>query len=112
MCFDCCKKVRMFLRCPVVSEVLELDQHGQGTLKLAIKVRFVARKLLQPIGLKPFTKGLIDDGIVVAGLFFLGVTHGKQVFVDESLQTINIGGVRPFFQIDFPPLPRVGQQCA
>jgi hypothetical protein len=49
------------------SEVFQLDQHGQSSLKLAIQVGFVAGKLLQFVGLQTFTQRLILDGLVVAG---------------------------------------------
>jgi hypothetical protein len=81
LAFSCCRKVRMFLRCAAASEVFQLDQHGQSALKLAVQVRFVAGKLLQPVGLQPFANGLIDDSVVVAGLFFLLAAQGKQCSV-------------------------------
>lgn len=66
----------MFLRRTTASEVFELDQHGQSTLELAVQVGFEAGKLLQLVGLQPFADGLVDDGLVVAGLFFLLVAQG------------------------------------
>ena len=77
----------MFLRGTAASEVFELDQHGQGTFKFAIQVRFVARKLLQPVGLQPFSNGLVHDRVVVAGLFFLLVDKRCNALSDECCQT-------------------------
>lgn len=64
------------LLCAVASKVFQLDQHTQCALKLAIQVGFVAGELPQPICLQPFTNGLVDDGVVVAGFFFLLVAQG------------------------------------
>ena len=74
----------MFLRGAAASKVFQLDQHGQRALKLAVQVRFVAGKLLQSVGLQPFANGLIDDSVMVAGLFFLLVDKGRDVIGDEG----------------------------
>ena len=95
----------MLLCRAAASEVFQLDQHGQSAFKLAVQVRFVAGKLLQLVGLQPFANGLVHDGIVVAGLFFLLVTQGRQVLGDKAGQAFCIGRVLFLFQVAFPPLP-------
>jgi hypothetical protein len=82
----------MFLRCAAASEVFQLDQHGQSALKLAVQVRFVAGKLLQPVGLQPFANGLVHDGVVVAGLFFLLVDKGRDVLVMKAASPVASAG--------------------
>ena len=71
-CFVLWRKERVLSRCADASEVLELDQHGQRALELAVEVRFVSGKLLQFVGMQSFAHGLVFDGFVVASLFFLG----------------------------------------
>lgn len=61
--------------CAAPLELLQLNQHRQAALKLAIKVRLIARQLLQLIGLQPLTQRLILDGLMVAGFFFLGMAQ-------------------------------------
>ncbi len=88
-----CSKLRVYLRRTSASKVFQLDQHRQRALKLAVQMRFVARKLFQPIGLQPLAKGLVDDGAMVAGLFFLLVDKGGDMLADECCQPRGIGGV-------------------
>ena len=75
-------------------------------------MRFVARKLFQLVGLQPLAKGLVDDGAMVAGFFFLLVDKGCDVLADECCQPRGIGGVFLLVHVALPPFAGVGQQGA
>ena len=45
------------------------------------------------MSLYPFSNGLIHDGVVMAGLFFLSMDKGRNALIDKRCKACGIGGV-------------------